>query len=301
MKKAVMLSLVLVAGALASCGETSSLNSSSATSSAGSSSVSAEASSSVENLTNKHYEFAGTNDELYDMFGAFETYAVLENGTGKIYDGSVSNKDNVLTYTEVSLNYKIETDEDGITELTAVIDGAKVKSTMASDNSFELTFTHQIGGSGFSRPVVLKGSTAVLYSNVSAWETAINAKYADRKVTVTEEAVYTGIVTEVGKTEQYTKTMGGYTVPFSAKVTIFSDFTVEACYGAAGAESFTSFGKETGTWTTGADKVRKITINEVEYTVVDSATTETFTWAFTYGEGDGAINLESIVTYTKAV
>lgn len=303
MKKALCLMSILAAGMLVACGGASTPADNSSKNDSKDNSISSIVSSDSsseegENYQAKHYELVGTNDELYNMFGAFEAYAVLENGKGTIYDGTVQNSTNVLTYTETSFNYRIAADEDGIVTMTYSIGGARGTSYMSSDGSFEITFTHVIGG-GYTRPVTVKGKAEVLYENVDAWKAAIDAKYASRTVEATVNKTYTGIVTKVGEEEQFKAKLGGYEVGLSAAIEFMSDFTVKAKYGVEAGGKFNQVGEKEGTWTV-VDSQEIYTIDGAEYRPTKDGKTQTFTWKFTYGEGDSAVALQAVVSYTEA-
>lgn len=293
MKKTLVLSAVLAAGLLAACGgETSTSQKPAETTPA---SASASVSSEPEQVR-PVYQIYASYEELYDQFGAFEFYGLLNSdGSGSLYKALVQNsgENKNLPQTEetpANIKYKVEEDE-GIESLVASIDGTKFSGYKNKDGNFVLQNYKFPFAGGYSRTVDLIVSATIQYNDVDAWEAAVVEKYASRTVEVKVSETYQGAVLYADGEQAgqpFVINFGSYgQFPASAKWQLMSDFSVVAVYGVGGKNGGAEFA---GTWTMNASMLHEVTIDGTKMTAVKEGEHETFTWNFAHQAKDAEGN-----------
>ena len=247
-----------------------------------------EASSEAPAEATVVYAVSGSNDELYNMFGAFEFYGFLySDNTGIIYRatvGSTGENKNIPVVDEadnLQLRYKVTVDdEEGVSTLEASINKTKYTGYQDQSGNFVIKgFKFTFAGS-YSRPVDFTISETVPYATVDAWKEAIAEKYASRVVEATVQDTFAGPVYYAdGENEgqAFMANFGSFgTFPVTAKLEVLSDFTAKLVYGVGGANGGASFD---GTWSVNNDTVHVITYGENKQIVgVKDGAHEKFTW-----------------------
>lgn len=299
MKKALVLSALLASGMLVACsnGSTSSSATVSSTPSESSVSVSASAPSSSQSEQVKAlYQVSASYDELYDMFGAFEFYGLLNSdGTGNLYKAfiqSTGEKKNLPQVDEevTTFKYKI-TSDDGIDSLEASLGGKKYTGYKNKDGNFVLQgYSFRFAGA-YSRTVDLIVSETISYKTESEWETGITALYANRTVEVKVNNTFKGPVLYADGEhagEPFMINFGSYGVfAAEAKIELNSDFTLNASYGVGGSNGGATF---EGTWTANESQCHVLTIGDAQIVGEMEGEHEKLVWNFAHQAKDAEGN-----------
>ena len=298
MKKSLVFGMLLASSLLVACGSNSSTPASSANPAASSaapasSSVAPSSSEAVKTV----YQIGASYEELYDMFGAFEFYGLMDSaGNGTLYkalvqsSGENMNKAVVDNDATATFKYKV-VDDEGILSLEASIGGQRYTGYKNKSGDFVLKDYKFPFAGGYSRQVDLIVSETVQYQTKDAWIESVNEKYKDRTKAVVVSAVYEGAVTYADgehKGEPWSVSLQGYTLPGFARITFNSDFTCELKYGGNAGENGI-FGGATynGSWTIGEDKVHTITVGEQTFKGTLEGENETIVWNFAHQAKDG--------------
>ena len=312
MKKSLVFGMLLASSLLVACGSNSSTPASSAAPAASSAVPSSVAPSSAEAVKTV-YQIGASYEELYDMFGAFEFYGLMDSaGNGTLYKALVQssgeNKNKAVVDNDATASFKYKVvDDEGILSLEASIGGQRYTGYKNKDGAFVLKDYKFPFAGGYSRQVDLLVSETIQYQTKEAWIEGVNEKYKDRTKEVVVSAVYEGAVTYADgehKGEPWSVTLQGHPLPGYARITFSSDFTCELKYGGNAGEHGI-FGGETynGSWTVGEDKVHTITVGEETIKGTLEGEAETIVWNFAHqamdAEGQPAgdpVNLTASLT-----
>ena len=323
MKKSLVFGMLLASSLLVACGGSSNPTSSATglstaqSSATGLSTAASQSSVASSEEVKTLYQIGASYEELYDMYGAFEFYGLMDSaGNGTLYkaliqsSGENMNKAVVDEEATVTFKYKV-VDDDGIETLEASIGGQRYSGYKNKDGAFVLKDYNFPFAGGYSRQVDLLVSETVEYETKDAWVEAVNEKYKDRTKEVVVSAVYEGAVVYAdgdNEGQPWTVTLQGYPLPGFARIVFNSDFTCELKYG-GNAGQMGIFGGDTfqGAWTIGEDKVHTITVGEETFKGTLEGEVETIVWNIVHynrdetgapvGEG---VNLTASLTLVEA-
>ena len=297
MKKSLVFGMLLASSLLVACGSSNPTSSATGLSTADSraTSLSTEeskstglSSSASSEAVKTLYQIGASYEELYDMFGAFEFYGLMDSaGNGTLYkaliQSSGENMNKAVVDEEATVTFKYKAvDDDGIETLEASIGGQRYSGYKNKDGAFVLKDYKFPFAGGYSRQVDLLVSETVEYASKDAWVEAVNEKYKDRTKEVVVSAIYEGAVVYAdgdNEGQPWSVTLQGYPLPGFARITFNSDFTCELKYGGNAGE-MGIFGGDTfqGTWTIGEDKVHTITVGEETFKGTLEGEVETIVW-----------------------
>ena len=322
MKKSLVFGMLLASSLLVACGSSNPTSSATGQSSATGlstqeSSATGLSSSASSEAVKTLYQIGASYEELYDMFGAFEFYGLMDSaGNGTLYkaliqsSGENMNKAVVDEEATVTFKYKV-VDDDGIETLEASIGGQRYSGYKNKAGAFVLKDYKFPFAGGYSRQVDLLVSETVEYASKDAWVEAVNEKYKDRTKEVVVSAIFEGAVVYAdGESEgqPWSVTLQGYPLPGFARIVFNSDFTCELKYGGNAGE-MGIFGGATfqGAWTVGEDKVHTITVGEEIIKGTLEGEDETIVWNIVHYNrdetgapvGDG-VNLTASLTLVEA-
>lgn len=311
--------MLLASSLLVACGNpsTSSGPASSQTPAATSETPASSVVPSSQEAVTTRYQISASYEELYDMFGAFEFYGLMDSaGNGTLYKALVQssgeNKNKAVVDEEATATFKYKVvDDDGIETLEASIGGQRYSGYKNKQGAFVLKDYNFPFAGGYSRSVDLLVSATVDYQSKDAWVEAINEKYKDRTKEVVVSAIFEGPVVYAdgdNADQPWLAQVATYQLPGIARITVKSDFTCELKYGGNGGEMGIFGGASfDGTWTVGADMVHTITVGEETLTGTLVEGKEVIEWAIVHTAHDesGAsvgdpINLKATLSIVEA-